>query len=250
MREVYDAELTILKGNGMGDESDLAGDRVARIIAERIMTGRLAAGEPIKQDELAVELGTSRIPVRDALRILEKRGMVSLRANASAKVVSRTVEDMDVSYRIREVLEPMLLAESIPHLGEEAIDALRQLKDRLADDLGYEEYLALTREFHVLCFSGHRAPLLSHIIEWLWDTTYSYRAAFARMSVADEERLRAMRVERELLFDAISHREVDLAQRIWAIQVRRTHKALLRYADRADLLGSETPAGARGNSSR
>ncbi|TCM20696.1 GntR family transcriptional regulator [Novosphingobium sp. PhB165] len=231
----------------MDDGSDLAGDRVARIIAERIMTGELAAGEPIKQDELAVELGTSRIPVRDALRILEKRGMVSLRANASAKVISRTVEDMDVSYRIREVLEPMLLGESIPNLTREVIEQLRVLKDRLAGPLDYEEYLNLTRDFHILCFSGHKAPLLAHVIEWLWDTTYSYRAAFARMSVVDEGRLRAMCAERELLFDAILQQDIDLAQRIWAIQVRRTHKALLSYAEQQDVSGKAAPvSGAAG----
>ena len=49
----------------------------------------LRPGERIKQDELANELDISRIPVRDALRILETRGLVSLKANTGARVTSR-----------------------------------------------------------------------------------------------------------------------------------------------------------------
>ena len=66
------------------DHSPVASQRVADVVAERILAGQLKPGDRIKQDELASELNLSRIPVRDALRILETRGLVSLRANAGA----------------------------------------------------------------------------------------------------------------------------------------------------------------------
>ena len=66
----------------------VASQRVADILAERILDGTLVLGTRIKQDELAEELNTSRIPVRDALRMLETRGLATLRANAGARVVA------------------------------------------------------------------------------------------------------------------------------------------------------------------
>ena len=84
----------------------VASQRVADTLAERILSGDLAPGARIKQDELADELQTSRIPVRDALRILEARGLVTMRANAGARVTSLTRRDLEISYEIRERLEP------------------------------------------------------------------------------------------------------------------------------------------------
>ena len=57
----------------------VASQRVAEAIARRILSGKLPPGARITQDELAEELGSSRIPVREALRILENRGLVTLR---------------------------------------------------------------------------------------------------------------------------------------------------------------------------
>ena len=214
-----------------GDEaSDLISDRVAQTIVDRIMRGELKAGEPIRQDALAAELGVSRIPVRDALRALEMRGLVALRANAGARVVSRTAADMDMSYRLREILEPMLLAESVPNLTDAQIEHIAAAKAQMDALEETEDYLPRSREFHVSLFSGHRSPLLAYIVNWLWDTTHSYRVVYARMSMADSERMAAMRADREQMMHAIRERDVDLACRYLAIHIVRTRHALHRYA--------------------
>src|SRR5438067_7432917 len=163
-----------MKRNG---ESEVAGQRVADILAERILTGQLKPGARIKQDELAAELNISRIPVRDALRMLETRGLVSLKANAGARVTSLTVKDMETSYQIREQLEPMLLAESMPNLTDEDIAEMRDIKRRMERVTDVDQYLPLNRKFHWTSFRGHQAPLLAQIVERLWDTTQSYRRA-------------------------------------------------------------------------
>lgn len=213
-----------------GDEpGPMASQRVADVLADRILSGRLKPGERIKQDVLATELNMSRIPVRDALRILETRGLVTLHANASARVMSLSVRDMAISYEIRELLEPMLLAESLPHLTDEDLAELRRSKDELDAVADLDNYMPLSRQFHWTAFRGHRAPLLAQIVERLWDTTQSYRRAYAHLSLRDEERMRTMRAERDLLFGSISRRELDIAPRILALHIRRTHVALIDY---------------------
>lgn len=217
-------------------KTKVASERVADILAQRILSGELRPGERIKQDELAAELGISRIPVRDALRILETRGLVSLKANAGARVTSLTVKDMDMSYRLREMLEPMLLADSIPRLTDADLDEMADLKRQLEElqDLG--EYLTLSRAFHWASFRGHDSPLLAQIVERLWDTTQSYRLAYARLSLKDAERWSVMRAERDLLFRAIRRREADMAAKLLAIHIQRTRMALLPYSHLHELL--------------
>lgn len=213
------------------DQSPIASQRVADVVAERILTGRLKPGDRIKQDDLASELNLSRIPVRDALRILETRGLVSLRANAGARVASLTVRDMELSYRIRELLEPMLLAESIPNLTDAHFAKMRDVKARLEAVADVDAYMPLAQEFHWISFSGHQAPLLMQIVERLWDTTHHYRRVYAELALRNAELMEVMRAERDLLFGAIMRREVDLAPRMLSAHIRRTHIGLLEHGE-------------------
>lgn len=211
------------------EPSLMASQRVVDVLAERILTGQLRPGDRIKQDELAAELNMSRIPVRDALRTLETRGLVTLRANAGARVTSLTLRDMEISYEIREKLEPMLLSDSLPNLSDADLQELGRIKEQLEVVQDLDRYMPLSRQFHWTSFAGHRAPLLAQIVERLWDTTQSYRRAYAQLALADEQRMQIMRAERNLLFAAIHRREIDLAPRILATHIRRTHLALANY---------------------
>jgi DNA-binding GntR family transcriptional regulator len=224
------------------EQSPVASQRVADVLAERILAGQLKPGDRIKQDELANELNLSRIPVRDALRILETRGLVSLRANAGARVASLTVRDMELSYRIRELLEPMLLAESIPNLTDADFAEMRAVKAKLEQVADADAYMPLAHDFHWIAFRGHQAPLLAQIVERLWDTTHHYRRAYAVVVLQNPELMEVMRAERDLLFGALLRREVDLAPRILSAHIRRTHIGLL---DRGELLDGDDDQSAR-----
>ncbi len=217
--------------------SSVASQRVADILAERITSGRLRPGERIKQDELAQELKISRIPVRDALRILETRGLVTLKANAGARVTALTLADMKLSYRIRAMLEPMLLAGSIPNLTDDAIEEMAAIKARLEAYTDLDEYLMLARQFHWKAFSGADMPLLAQIVERLWDTTQSYRRAYARLARQDEERAATLHAERDLLFRAIQRREIEVATGMLALHIEHTALSLESYGHLHELMG-------------
>lgn len=213
------------------DQSIVASQRVADILAERILSGDLAPGARIKQDELAEELQTSRIPVRDALRMLEARGLVTMRANAGARVTSLTRRDLEISYEIRERIEPLLLADSIPHLTEEDIADLRRVMERNETVSDVDEAIALGREFHWITYRRHSTPLLAQIVERVWDTTQSYRRAYMKLAMGGSTvgGERTHDLEHRLLFDSISKREVETAQAALIMHIRRTRTGLVRY---------------------
>ena len=208
------------------DQSTVASQRVADILAERILSGELAPGARIKQDELADELETSRIPVRDALRMLEARGLVTMRANAGARVATLTHRDLEVSYEIRERIEPLLLAESVPNLTDEDIADLRAVMARNEQVTDIDEAIALGREFHWISYRRHNTPLLAQIVERVWDTTQSYRRAYMKLAMGGGDRTHD--IEHQLLFDAIAKREVETAQAALVMHIRRTRIGLLR----------------------
>jgi DNA-binding GntR family transcriptional regulator len=209
------------------EQSPVASQRVADIIAERILSGQLRPGEQIKLDALASELEVSRIPVRDAMRVLEARGLVALRANASARVTSLTTRDMEISYQIREHLEPMLLAESLPHLTGDDIEEMRDIIARLDAVTEVEEYLPLDRAFHWASYRRHNAPQLAQIVERLWDTTQPYRRAYTKLSLKNGAKI--MQTEHKLLFGAFERREVETAQATLVMHIRRTRIGLVNY---------------------
>ena len=162
--------------------SRVASQRVAEELRERILSGRLRPGTRIKQDELAEELATSRIPVREALRILETRGLVEVRSNSGAWVGQMDLHDLSMSYQIRERIEPLLLADSMPRLGDDDVAELRALQARIEANDDLETFMVLDRELHWRTYAGHRTPQLAGMVERLWDTTQHYRREFVRLS--------------------------------------------------------------------
>lgn len=209
----------------------VASQRVADILAERILSGELAPGARIKQDELAEELATSRIPVRDALRMLESRGLVTMRANAGARVTSLTRRDLEVSYEIRERIEPLLLADSVPHLTDQDLADLRLVMERNEAVSDVDEAIALGREFHWITYRRHSTPLLAQIVERVWDTTQSYRRAYMKLAMANAAPGggRTHDIEHQLLYEAVAKREVETAQAALVLHIRRTRIGLVRY---------------------
>ena len=74
-----------------------AADHVADILREAVAEGSLKAGTPLRQDELAARFGFSRMPVRDALRLLEAEGIVSIHPTRGAFVASMDAGEPDAS---------------------------------------------------------------------------------------------------------------------------------------------------------
>lgn len=212
-----------------GPPSPVASQRIAEVLARRILAGELAPGARIKQDELAVELNTSRIPVREALRILESRGLVTLRANSGAWVAKMSLHDLALTYQIREQIEPLLLRESLPDLAESDLDRMRGTQAEIEATTDVEEFMVLDREFHWASYAGAQAPQLCLMVERLWDTTQHYRRAFARM--AGTERAWIINSEHRLLIEAAAARDLENASTVLTMHIRRTRLELSRHPE-------------------
>jgi DNA-binding GntR family transcriptional regulator len=207
----------------------VASQRIADVIAERILAGRLPPGTRIKQDELAEELEASRIPVREALRILDSRGLVVLKANSGAWVARMTLRDLELSYEIRERIEPLLLADSLLRLSDADVDEMRRLQDLIEANDDVERFLVLDRAFHWASYRGHDAPQLATMVGRLWDTTQHYRRAYVQLSGSQGSWI--IIAEHQLLLESVAARDAETASTVLAMHIRRTRLNLAQHSE-------------------
>ena len=137
---------------------------------------------------------------------------------------------------MRERLEPLAIAESIPHLDDDAVAHLRALQGRIAADTQLTDFLALDREFHMLTYSGCSSEHLLAIVRRFWNTSQHYRRLF--MQVSGPQRLWVVNAEHNLILDAIERRDPEDAERYLAGHIRRTRIELSRHPEVFDTAGA------------
>ena len=213
----------------MESRQSVASHRIADIIRESILDGTLAPGSRIRQEEIAAQFGVSRLPVREALRILESDGLATLVANTGAWVSTLDMDECSEIYKMRERLEPLILGESIPNLTDADIAEISDLADAITASDGLEEFLLLDRRFHLSTYKAAKMPSLLTWVERLWNTTQHYRRAYTAMAGTD--RRWVIDYEHRLLADAIAQRDADEACRIIQGHIRRTRKSLEEHPE-------------------
>ena len=206
-----------------------ASARVATYLRDAILDGRIRPGEWIRQEEVAERFGASRLPVREALRILEAEGLTEHEPHRGARVPVLDRHEVDVVYQMRERLEPLALAESMPHLRQGDLDRLEEVQRRIESNTDVAAFLALDREFHLLTYTGCAIEQLTGMVTRLWNTTQHYRRAF--VSLSGPERMWVVNAEHRLLLDAVQRRDTTDAERYLTGHIRRTRIELGRHPE-------------------
>jgi DNA-binding GntR family transcriptional regulator len=216
----------------------VASQRIADHVREQILSGTLKPGTRIRQDDLAAELSASRLPVREALRILQSAGLVTLQSNKGAWVTRLDQRDCERSYQIRERLEPLLLRESMPGLTAADLAELDDLQERIEATTDVEKFLVLDRTLHWATYRHGDARELETIIGRLWDTTQHYRRAFSHLAL--QSRTWVINAEHRLLIQSLRDGDADEAERILELHIRRTRIELRSHPEVFDNAESRT----------
>jgi DNA-binding GntR family transcriptional regulator len=206
-----------------------ASERIAAALREAILSGEIAPGQWIRQEEVAARLGASRLPVREALRMLEAEGLTEHEAHKGSRVPLLDQHEVEVVYQMRERLEPLALAESLPHLSAEQVQHLEDVQRRIEADGRLTEFLALDREFHLASYVGCPSEQLVSTISRLWNATQHHRRAFMLLSGPD--RRWVVNSEHRLLLDAIRRRDAVDGERYLSGHIRRTRIELAAHPE-------------------
>ncbi|MDA8277255.1 MAG: GntR family transcriptional regulator [Actinomycetota bacterium] len=198
--------------------ASLTTDVAYQAIRGKILSGEIKGGEWLREAELAVQLGVSRTPVREALGRLVADGLAFHEPNRGVRVGEWTIGDFNEIYDLRLLLESYgaSMAATNP---ETDVVLLRKLADEMtniaeSDSPQYAHLTDLNNTFHhaILTFSGNSklATILASIVQ-----VPLVRLTFARYTRA--ELLRSMNHHREMV-DAFEARDAK-----WAEAVMRSH---------------------------
>jgi len=210
--------------SGIPSKRELLSEQVARQLRSAILDGALRPGERIGQRRFAQEFGSSPVPVREALRLLQAEGLVVMLPNAGARVARLDLDDLVEIYRIRECLEPLAMEYSVPLLSEHDLRELEAYSvDIEATGSGDDRtaWMELDRQFHMLAMSAAPTRLL-RMIEPLWNGSWYYRRLYLNLPEVYE----IAQQEHRLLLEAARSRRHNDAALICSMHIRRTRMTL------------------------
>lgn len=140
---------------------------VARIVRQRILNGHYKAGSFLRQEAIAQDLGVSRIPVREALALLEAEGFVIREQYRGALIPKLSLQEVKEIYTLRSMLEPYLLEQAIPKLTASVLDKARELVVASRDCTDLNEWGRLNFLFHKTLYQVAELPLTMLVLDQL-----------------------------------------------------------------------------------
>lgn len=213
-------------------------DTVVAGLRQAIIDGRLLPSERIRQEQVARDYQTSRIPVREALQQLQAEGFVTLEPNIGARVATLDFKDLDEIYRIRECIEPLAMLQSVPALTSDdltQLEAKQHKMNRMAEQGDPSSWIQQDREFHLLAMSRSPFARLKIMIDGLWNISAQYRRLYALTS----DRLAVAHSEHELLIEAMNRRDALAASELCRLHIRRTRLSVMADVQIFGLLGGK-----------
>jgi DNA-binding GntR family transcriptional regulator len=209
---------------------------VREALRRAIIAGEFAPGFQLRQEELAERFGTSRIPVREALRQLESEGFVTILPNRGAVVSGLSVDDVVELLEIRIALECHALRLAIPAMGEVDLDEANKILRSYDAEPDPEKWGAFNWTFHETLYAPCNRPRLLAMIEANYGHVSRFTRAFVSRATGKE---RPQREHYELL-ELCRSGEVEKAVRLLRehiVQTQKTLKSVQRHSPAARSVG-------------
>lgn len=208
------------------NDVDIVHDR----LRDSILAGELEAGAEISQVRLAKEFGVSRTPLREALRMLQREGLIESEPHRQAQIASFSLPDLEELYVMRVLLEPAAVRLTIPRLDPDDVAAiegdLAQMA-HFAEQRDHARWEALHGHYHRK-LTEHAGDRINRTLQQLSDHSGRYRRLMRSeipRSWTDAGR------EHRLIADAVKEGDERLAARRLAAHLARTAFAVIDIVD-------------------
>lgn len=189
-------------------------------LRRRIADGSLAPETWIRQEHLAEQIGSSVVPVREALKVLEAEGLVRYAPHRGYQVARLSLDELTETYRIRELLEDEVIRIAAPQLTAEDFARLEQAMETMEAATTRADTATMieaNRELHFTLFEAAGRPRMVDFIRMLWQSTDSYRSVYY---VDAQARERVNREHRSII-EALRRGETE--QAIAELSEHRAH---------------------------
>jgi DNA-binding GntR family transcriptional regulator len=199
-------------------------------IRDRILRGTYAAGEPLRQDALAEQLGVSRIPVREALRLLEAEGLVTFNPHRGAIVSTLSPAEIEELYELRAEIEADLLMRAMPHITEEQLARAEEVLDAYEASLHRGQVAGwggLNWKFHSTLYAPAGRPVTMGVVHRL----HQHSDRYSRMQLALTHGERRAITEHRQILGAIRRHNAGRAAALLRKHILGAGRALLAFLE-------------------
>ena len=166
-------------------------DLVMEKLMDWIMDGSIVMGEKLNTEQLASRLGVSRMPVREALKNMEKKGIIESIPYVGNRVVRLAKSDIYQIYLLRLSLEPVAAFYACQNIKDDDIAVLEEIQNRLT--IVINEYVPdpkkiylINKEFHFSLYKFSSLNRMCTIITSLWDNLSFYKLIYGMNYATDK----------------------------------------------------------------
>lgn len=139
--------------------------RIARVLADRIVLGEIAAGTRLRQNHIAVEFGVSHVPVREAFRELQIQGLAEGLPHRGFRLTDFDLAELREVAEMRASLESLALRHAAPNLTRAILAEAEEVTRRGDSADNVRDWEAANRHFHRVILSPCRMPRLLRTID-------------------------------------------------------------------------------------
>ena len=195
-----------------------------------IASGELSADTRLPLAQLAERFGTSEIPVREALRMLQRDGLVRIESHRGATVAGVSWDQLYEAIFVRTYLEILAAAEATPRHTPETLELVRRPLDemeRLATSSAArvaDRFSKANRAFHRLLYQPCPYPLLTGQIEELWERVWRSRSQ--SLFYMQREHMDRVQADHREMFGAVEGGDVG---RVVLLATRHREKNLTAW---------------------
>ncbi|RFU71209.1 GntR family transcriptional regulator [Peribacillus saganii] len=166
-------------------ETGTLSDQVKNHIYNAIIRGELKPGEMIVESLVAEKLGISRAPVREAMRMLEAKGLVNIAPRKGIFVSQLSVKELKEMYEVRLNLEMLALKNSYLHSPDKTVSELEESLEKqqlLIDNRDFQAYMNENIRFHDIFITNSGNSYLISTLQNIEELTLRYRASSMNLS--------------------------------------------------------------------
>jgi DNA-binding GntR family transcriptional regulator len=221
-------------------------------ISEKIFAGEYPPGSRLRQEALAEEFSVSRTPIREALRLLEVKGVIQHRPNQGAIVLAPNARDIRDAYEVRAELEGLAISLAVEWITDEQIERMRRAQKRFAETVDkliaarksnpkirlktVPSWVESNDEFHgvVIEASGNRR--LKQVIQDL-HLGFTRNLMLSALTM-DGRRMRENVSQHEAILSAVSRHDGVEARKVMTHHILRSGELLVWWLESQGGLGA------------
>ena len=194
-------------------------ERVYDKLLDMIMSNEMKADARLNVDELAKQFGVSKTPLREALKSLEKTGLVLLTPYAGYSVKKFTAKEIEEIYKIRILLEVFAVDYIVKNVAKKDIKMLNSIQEYIEENADEPRItiFKFNRKFHDYFYMISDHPKLCEMIGLLWDNLSFFRM----LMIQDDNYIENMKIEHHRYIEALAVHDGDRLKTLIEANLRR-----------------------------